>query len=176
MKKTFFLMIVTFILFTTSASISVAQKYDFDSKEPMSVDEVYQVKGYTKNVDKVINEFEKKIDKDISIISIPQKIPFEVTKRFAKIEKESNLSIHYLGEDRKDIFQYTVNTENLRDVENNNKLSNGKEVFIDTVKPNKIHSILELVYKHQDIEYIMSIKINEKYTKENLMETAESLK
>lgn len=61
-------------------------------------------------------------------------------------------------------------------MENNNKLSNGKAVFIDTVKPKSIHDILELVYKHQDTEYIMSMKINEKYSKEDLKETAESLK
>lgn len=60
MRKILFIIIVTFILIGTSASISVAQKYDSESKEPVSAGEVYQVKGYTKDAGKVIDKFEKK--------------------------------------------------------------------------------------------------------------------
>ncbi|MFD1335663.1 hypothetical protein ACFQ4N_08900 [Oceanobacillus iheyensis] len=107
---------------------------------------------------------------------IPQKLPFEVKNTFAKIDENDNLSIHYVGRENKDVFQYAVKTKNLTNVENNNTLSNGEDIYINIIESSKLSPVLELIYKKQEFEYVMNMKMNDKYTKDDLIKTAESLK
>lgn len=103
-------------------------------------------------------------------------MPFEVNKKFAKITEEHELLLHYIEKDQKDLFKITINPSPPKKSETNYILNNGKEVFIEALKPSKFFSVIKLNYKEEDLGYVLSIKTNEKYNKDTLISVAESIK
>lgn len=67
----------------------------------MTEEEVYKTMGYSKDISKIINIFEEKFD---TKIMLPKEMPFEVKNKFAKIDEQNNLDIHYKGKYKKKII------------------------------------------------------------------------
>ncbi|GEN89443.1 hypothetical protein [Oceanobacillus sojae] len=172
MKKIVLIIAVTIISFSCFAINTLAEEDDFTSKKPMTEEEVYKTMGYSKDISKIINIFEEKFD---TKIMLPKEMPFEVRNKFAKIDEQNNLDIHYKGKYKKDNFQFIVNPESPRDVESNYKLKSGEDVYIEKIKSEISSPIIELVYKQEKLEYILYLRANGKYDKESLINIAESL-
>ncbi|PAV28524.1 hypothetical protein CIL05_16450 [Virgibacillus profundi] len=146
--------------------------HDFDSKIPMSIEEVYEVQGYLKGIDKKVKEFENKYD---AVVKLPEKMPFKVNKKFARIAEDDTLSLHFIGEDQKDLFQITINPNKPLEEETNYTLDNGKKVYFEVIHPSNMSGIMQLYIKIEKFEYILGMKINEKYNKETLINVTESI-
>lgn len=65
MKNSLLLMLSLILLISFAQTTFANENNDFESKEPMGIEEVYKVKGYSKDVDKVIHEFENDLDTNI---------------------------------------------------------------------------------------------------------------
>lgn len=97
MKKTYKISIFLLMLFFTLHNTGNASG-SFQTKKPMTIEEVYEAEGYT-NFKGATKDFENKFN---SKINLPQKIPFEVKYRYGKVEeKNSQVTFDYLGENFK---------------------------------------------------------------------------
>lgn len=62
MKKILLIIAVTIISFSCFAINTLAEEDDFTSKKPMTEEEVYKGMGYSKDLSKIINIFEEKLE------------------------------------------------------------------------------------------------------------------
>ncbi|MFD2628505.1 hypothetical protein [Oceanobacillus kapialis] len=163
--------IVLLVVFTGTAYANVHYKEgDFTSEKPMTVKEVYKAKGYTTEVKKTIKQFEEKYQ---SKLYLPEREPFEVSETYGKIKEDNTLSLHFLGVNKKDLFQIEVNPNKPFRKQSNYITNNGKKVFIEEVNHEPIIRILYM--KNAKFEYILSINNSEKYEQQLLIKIAESI-
>lgn len=175
-KRKFILLfiILLFTFLNTGFTTSAHNEDDkFNSKKPMSLEEVYKVKGYTKNIDEKIEEFEKRFDTEVML---PKIMPFKINKSFAKVTEDKMLSLHFVGENRRDLFQFTINPNQPYKNETNYQLKNGKKVFIEEINPPGLFGVRQIYIKEGDFEYILGINDIQKHKKETLLKVSESLK
>ncbi|WP_100013174.1 hypothetical protein [Lentibacillus sediminis] len=171
----FIFLIAIYFIFTSSVSAHTNNndgEGDFHSDQPLTLEEIYKIKGYTQEITDPIEQFE---DTFSTKVVLPKKMPFDVHRSFGKMNEDNSLSLHFFGENKKDLFQFTINPNEPYKNSVNDQLSNGKEIFIEEINHDPLH-IRQLFMKKGEFEYILGINYaDEKYKRPVLIETAESM-
>ncbi|WML38147.1 hypothetical protein RCG19_13020 [Neobacillus sp. OS1-2] len=174
MKKILKISMFLVVIFFTFHHIGNASgSNDFQTKKPMTVEEVYEAEGYT-NFKVATKEFEKKFN---SKINLPQKIPFKIEYKYAKIDKKnSKVTFEYLGENFKgNQLKIVASLNDLGKFKGgyNYYTKNGTEVYIRH-NPNP-HQSTMLSFKKDDLQYYLILFYqNKDLEKEKIIEIANS--
>lgn len=136
---------------------------DIESKEPMTVEELYKAMGYTK-VKTAIKQYESEFEMKVSL---PGKLPFKVYLGFGKVE-ENKLILNFIEEKSKDLFKMTIKPGPFPLEEKNLTLKDGTEVFIQDIRGLKL-----LTLEMNGFQYTLALNNLENYDK--LVKIAESI-
>ena len=177
MKKKLMILLLGLVVFldlhNTGNAIVSAKIY---TKKPMTTEEAYEEMGYT-DLKIAAKEFEKMFN---SKICLPTTIPFKVTHKYGKVEKEdSKITLEYLGEEFKENdLKIIVSLNDLGKLKNEyeHTLKNGIKVSIREDNNPNFHSSTFLSFKKDNLHYYLSLLYQDKdLEKKKIIEIAESI-
>ncbi|MDQ6600711.1 hypothetical protein [Bacillus salipaludis] len=175
-KKLMILLNGLMIFFTLNDTGNAIGSDKLYTKKSMTTEEAYEAMGYT-DLKKAAKEFEKKFN---SKIYLPSIIPFKVTHRYGKVEKEdSKITLEYLGEEFKENdLTIIVSLNDLGKLKNEyeHTLKNGTKVSIREDNNPNLHSSTFLSFKIDNLHYYLSLHYQDKdLEKKKIIEIAESI-
>ncbi|MEK3991985.1 hypothetical protein [Robertmurraya sp. FSL R5-0851] len=163
------------LLFFTLCNTGYANGSDkVHSKKPMTVEEIYEVEGYT-TFKEATKEFEERFK---SKIELPKSIPFKVKYKYGKFEeKNSKVTYEYSGEDFSgDFLSVVVTLKTLGKFKGGYTFhtKNGTEVYINENPHPDLHTMLS--FKKGNLYYYIVLHFHNKdLEKEKILEIANSL-
>lgn len=174
MKKLVFLLLGLVIFLGLHDSVNAIDSDKATTKRPMTTKEAFESNGYT-SLKKATREFEKNSNLKVKL---PRNIPFKVTHKFGKVESDSRLTLHYLGECFKDnVLTVTVSQNKLGKYDGDAyKLKNGTEVLIQEDSNPNLHFPTILTFKKDNLYYDFMLLYEEKdLEKQKIIEIVETL-
>lgn len=129
MKKIIIVVFYSFTLSLLAQPIGNANSIricgSFQSEEPMTIEELHDAMCYIE-IDVAIKQFETEFK---TKVDLPKEMPYEIKLKYGKVENDQ-LNLVFIGENKLDIFNLSIEKGFLLENERNYILANGTPVSI----------------------------------------------